>query len=118
MKKKVLVVDDASFIRKSLTLMLEKNGYEVVGEAGDGVEAIIKYKQVLPDIVTMDITMPRMTGIQALEGIIKIDPKATIIMVSALGQESFVREAVTIGAKGFIVKPFKEEQVIKALKNL
>ncbi len=116
--KKILIVDDATFMRTTLRLMLEKNGFEVVGEAGDGLEAITKYKELSPDIVTMDITMPNLTGTEALKEIRKIDPAATVIMISAMGQETMVREAVINGAKSFIVKPFKEEHVVKVLMKL
>ncbi len=116
--KKILIVDDATFMRTTLRLMLEKNGFEVVGEAGDGLEAITKYKELSPDIVTMDITMPNLTGTEALKEIRKVDPTATVIMISAMGQETMVREAVINGAKSFIIKPFKEEHVVKVLMNV
>ena len=115
--KKILVVDDAAFMRLSLKTMLGKNGFEVVGEANNGFKAIEMYKMLTPDIVTMDITMPDMDGIEALAEIIKFDPKANVIMLSAMGQEVKIREAVLIGAKGFIVKPFKEEYLLKALSK-
>lgn len=115
---RVLIVDDAVFMRQSLKLMLEKNGYKVVGEAENGKVAIRKYKELQPDLVTMDITMPEMNGIQAIKHIKNIDRNSKVIMITALGQESFVREAVVSGASGFIVKPFKEEQVIKAIKTI
>lgn len=113
--KKVLVVDDAAFMRLSLKTILERNGYEVIGEAVNGSDAIEKYKILRPEIVTMDITMPDMDGIQALAEVMKFDPKANVVMLSAMGQETRIREAITIGAKGFVVKPFKEESLIKAL---
>ena len=116
--RKVLIVDDAAFMRGSLKLMLEKNGYEVVGEAENGKVAVHRYNEMKPDLVTMDITMPEMDGIQAVKEIKRINPKSKIIMISALGQESYVKEAVISGAAGFIVKPFKEEQVIKALNKI
>lgn len=113
--KRVLVVDDAAFMRMSLRMTLEKNGYNVVGEAENGNMAFQKYRELSPDIVTMDITMPEADGIQAIKMIKTIDPNPTIIVISALGQESQVKEAIVAGAKGFIVKPFKEETVIKTL---
>lgn len=113
--KRVLVVDDAAFMRLTLKTMLERNGFEVIGEAANGKEAIEKFKILKPEIITMDITMPDMDGIQSLGEIIKFDPKANVIMLSAMGQEQRIREAITLGAKGFIVKPFKEENLIKAL---
>lgn len=116
--KKILIVDDAMFMRVALRTMLEKNGYEVVGEAEDGADAISKYSILKPDIVTMDITMPKMDGVEALSEIKKKDPNCKIVMISALGQETWVKKAIIIGAKGFIVKPFKEEHVIKTLSKL
>jgi two-component system chemotaxis response regulator CheY len=113
--KRVLVVDDAAFMRLSLKTILERNGFEVIGEAVNGRDAIEKYKILKPEIVTMDITMPDMDGIQALSEIIKIDSKANVVILSAMGQEPRIREAITLGAKGFIVKPFKEENLVKAL---
>lgn len=115
---KVLVVDDAAFMRMSLMMMLKNNGFEIVGEAENGKMAIEKYMQLKPDIVTMDITMPVMDGIQAIKEIMKYDKGAKIVVVSAMGQEPYVREAVVSGAKGFIVKPFKEEFVLKTLNGL
>lgn len=116
--KKVLVVDDAAFMRVSIKKMLSSNGYEIVGEAENGEIAIQKYQELSPDIVTMDITMPEMDGLTGLKKILEINPGANIVMISAMGQESMVREAVLTGAKGFIVKPFKEDVIIDALKNL
>lgn len=115
---RVLVVDDAAFIRVSLKMMLERNGYQVVGEAENGFTAIQKYQELKPDLVTMDITMPEMDGITALKTIRKLDGEARIVMISALGQEHHVKDAILSGAKGFIVKPFKEEQVIKGLSKV
>jgi len=115
---KVLIVDDAAFMRISIKNMLTKNGYEVVGEAENGAIGVEMYKELHPDIVTMDITMPEMSGLDALKEINKIDPQAKVVMVSAMGQEAMVREAIVSGAKGFIVKPFKEEGIIAALKKL
>lgn len=114
----VLIVDDAAFIRLSLKLILEKNGYKVVGEAEHGSEAIIKYHELKPDLVTMDVTMPEMDGITALKAIKKMDPKARIVMISAMGQEGIVKDAVLSGAIGFIIKPFNEEQVVRGLSKL
>jgi len=116
--KKVLIVDDAAFMRGSLRMMLERNGFEVIGEAENGNIAVQKYTELKPDLVTMDITMPEMDGIGALKQIKQLDPSSKIIMISALGQESYVREAIILGAKGFVVKPFKEDAVVKALNTL
>lgn len=115
--KTVLIVDDAAFMRLSIRKMLEKNGYEVVGEAENGMVAVEKYMELQPDIVTMDITMKEMNGLEALKAIMERDKNANIIMVSAMGQEAMVKEAVLSGAKGFIVKPFKEETLVKALEK-
>lgn len=115
---KVLIIDDAAFMRISIKNMLTKNGYEVAGEAENGVIGVEMYKTLNPDIVTMDITMPEMDGLTALKEIMKIDPKAKVVMVSAMGQEAMVRDAIVSGAKGFIVKPFKEDGIIAALKKL
>jgi len=116
--KRVLVVDDAAFMRVSIKNMLTRHGYEIVVEAENGKVAIIKYQELKPDIVTMDITMPEMDGLASLKEILAIDPSANVIMVSAMGQESMVREAVLAGAKGFIVKPFKEDTILAALQNV
>jgi two-component system chemotaxis response regulator CheY len=115
---KVLIVDDAAFMRISIKNMLSKNGYDVVGEAENGRVGVEKYKELSPDIVTMDITMPEMSGLDALKEIMKINPAAQVIMVSAMGQEAMVRDAIISGAKGFIVKPFKEDGIVQALKKL
>ncbi len=116
--KKVMIVDDAAFMRMSLRMTLEKNGYEVIGEAENGAVAFHKYMELKPDIVTMDITMPELDGVQATKMIKSADSDAKIVVVSALGQESYVRDAIMAGAKGFIVKPFKEETIIKTLSKL
>ena len=115
---KVLIVDDAAFMRISIKNMLTKNGYDVVGEAENGKVGVEKFKELSPDIVTMDITMPEMTGLEALKEIVKLDSGAKVVMVSAMGQEAMVRDAIMSGAKGFIVKPFKEEGIIAALQKL
>ncbi|QNU66138.1 response regulator [Ruminiclostridium herbifermentans] len=113
----ILIVDDAAFIRLQLRQMLERNGYNVVGEAANGKEAIVKIKELDPDIVTLDITMPEMDGLECMEEINKINNKPSVIMVSAMGQEVYVQKAIMSGAKGFIVKPYKEETVIKNLNK-
>ncbi len=115
--KKVLVVDDAAFMRLTIKNMLSKNGFEVVGEAENGVQAIQKCAELKPDIMTLDITMPEMSGIDALKEIVKVSPSTNVVMVSALGQEGMVKEAVMLGAKGFVVKPFKEEVIVGALSK-
>ena len=115
---RVLIIDDAEFMRRAIKLMLEKNGFHVVGEAENGIEGVIEYKKTRPDIVTMDITMPEMSGIEALKSIMEFDPKANVVMLSAMGQENLIKESVINGAKSFLVKPFKEEQVVKTLKQI
>lgn len=116
--KTVLVVDDAAFMRVTIKNMLEKNGFSVIGEAENGKVAVNKYHELKPDIVTMDITMPEMDGLEALKTIMQINPAARIVMMTAMGQQGMVKEAVMAGAKGFIVKPFKEETVVSALAKL
>lgn len=116
--KTVLVADDAQFMRLSLRQIIEKMGYKVIAEAASGPEAIAKYKFYRPDIVTMDITMPEMDGIEAVKELRKIDPQAKIVVISAMGHTAFVFEAIAAGASGFIVKPFKEADVIKNLIKL
>jgi len=116
--KKVLIVDDAAFMRMMIKMILEKNGFEVIGEAVNGSDGVQKYKELKPDIVTMDITMPEMTGIEALKCIIEFNPNAKIVMVSAVGQEPLIREAIIGGAKSFIVKPFKEDHVVQTLTKV
>lgn len=115
---KVLIVDDAAFMRLAIRRLLEPNGFEVVGEAENGEVAVKKYFECNPDIVTMDITMPDMTGIEALKAIRQRDAEAKIVMISAMGQEALVKESIIHGAKTFIVKPFKDEHVIQTLKQV
>ena len=118
---KVLIVDDALFMRRMLSDILKKEGFEVCGEAENGKEAIEKYQQLKPDLVTMDIVMPKMDeidGIAAVKEILKIDPQATIVMVSAMGQHSLVVEAIQAGAKDFVTKPFQPSRVIEAIKRV
>lgn len=112
---RILIVDDAMFIRHSLKQMLESHGHVVVGEADNGMKAVRKYKELRPDLVTMDITMPEMDGIKALKAIKQIDVNAKVIMISTMGQQNFVKEAILAGAKGFVLKPLKEEQLVKGL---
>ncbi len=115
---RVLIVDDAAFMRMTIRMILVNNGFEVVGEAPNGAVGVEKYKEHLPDLVTMDITMPEMGGLEALEAIRKFDSQAKIVMISAIGQEVMVKRAVVLGAKSFIVKPFKEEQVVQTLTKI
>ncbi|HBD95407.1 MAG: two-component system response regulator [Spirochaetes bacterium GWF1_31_7] len=117
MGARVLIVDDLAFIKLIIRDTLEKTGFEVAGEASNGIEAIEQYKRLKPDIVLMDITMPRMDGIQALQEIIKFDSSARIIMCSALGQQKLIIQSIQLGAKDFIVKPFKPERIVGAIKK-
>jgi two-component system chemotaxis response regulator CheY len=117
MANRILIVDDAAFMRMMIRDILTKNGFEVCGEANDGVQAIEKFKELRPDLITMDITMPEMDGIQALKEIKKIDPNAKVIMCSAMGQQAMVIDAIQAGAKDFIVKPFQADRVIEAIKK-
>ncbi|MBP3952026.1 response regulator [Bacillus suaedae] len=117
MSKKVLIVDDAAFMRMMIKDILSKNGFEVVGEANDGNQAIEKYKELSPDLVTMDITMPDKDGITALKEIKAMDSNAKIIMCSAMGQQAMVIDAIQAGAKDFIVKPFQADRVLEAINK-
>ena len=112
---RVLVVDDAAFMRKMVTDALTKGGHEVVGEAGNGAEAVTQFQELRPDATTLDITMPEKDGLAALREIIALDPSAKVIMCSALGQESKVLESIKLGAKDFVVKPFQAERVLEAV---
>ena len=115
---KVLIVDDAAFMRKLLKNILFSGGFDIVGEAENGKQAVELYKKLRPDIVTMDIIMPEMNGIEALKEIKKIDPNAKVIMCTAVGQEQMVKTAIKFGAKGYIVKPFQAPKVIEELKKV
>ncbi len=115
MSKNVLVVDDAAFMRMMIKDILNKNGYTVVGEAENGMTALEKYKELKPDLVTMDITMPEMDGISAVKQIRAFDSKARVIMCSAMGQQAMVIDAIQAGALDFIVKPFQPERVLEAV---
>ena len=118
MAKNILICDDAAFMRMMIKDILTKNGYNVAGEAENGMKAVEKFKEVNPDLVLMDITMPEMDGIQALKEIKKIDGGALVIMCSAMGQQAMVIESIQAGAKDFIVKPFQAERVIEAVKKV
>ena len=118
MSARILVVDDAAFMRMVLKKAIEDAGYTVVGEAENGLKAIEKYKELNPDIVTMDITMPEMDGISAVKAIREIDPSAKIVMCSAMGQQAMVIDAIQAGAKDFIVKPFQNDRVHDTLSKL
>ena len=115
---KILIVDDAAFMRMMTKDILTKNGYEVVAEAANGVEAVELYKSHQPDLVTMDITMPEMDGIEAVKQIKAVNPAAKVIMCSAMGQQSMVMDAIKAGANDFIVKPFQADRVLEAVKKI
>lgn len=118
MGKKILVVDDATFMRSVLTNIFRKNGYKEVFEAVNGKDGLLKYKEIKPDLVTLDITMPEMDGLEAAREIKKHDPNAKILMCSAMGQKDFVVDAIQAGAQDFIVKPFKEGAVMDKVRAL
>lgn len=115
---KVLVVDDAKFMRMTLTKILEKGNHEVVGQAENGIEAVEKYEALQPDLVTMDITMPEKNGLEALKEIQSVSENAKVVMCSAMGQQKMVVEAIENGAKDFIVKPFDESRVLDAIERV
>ena len=118
MSAKILIVDDAAFMRMMIKNILVKEGYEVVGEAENGAQAVEKYKELGPDLVTMDITMPEMDGITAVKEIMKINAAAKVVMCSAMGQQAMVIDAIQAGAKDFIVKPFQADRVIEAISKV
>jgi two-component system chemotaxis response regulator CheY len=118
MGPKVLIVDDALFMRNMLRDIFVKGGYSIVGEAANGVEAVEKFQEFKPDLVTMDIVMPLKSGIEALQEINLIDPNARVVMCSALGQDALVVEAVEAGARDFIVKPFQEQRVLDVVRRV
>ena len=118
MAKNILICDDAAFMRMMIKDILTKNGYNIAGEAENGIVAVEKYNEVKPDLVLMDITMPEMDGIQALKKIRANDPNAIVIMCSAMGQQAMVIESIQAGAKDFIVKPFQADRVLEAVKKV
>ena len=115
---KVMICDDAAFMRMMIKDILTKNGYEIAAEAENGQKAVEKYPEAKPDLVLMDITMPEMDGIQALKKIKEVDGGANVIMCSAMGQQAMVIEAIQNGAKDFIVKPFQADRVLEAVKKV
>jgi len=115
MAKRIMVVDDALFMRATIKRILEQGGYEIAGEAENGQEAVDKYPQFKPDVVLMDITMPVMDGISAAKAILQSDPGAIVLMCTALGQQNMVIEAIKAGVKDYIVKPFQPERVIEGV---
>ncbi len=118
MAKRILICDDAAFMRMMIKDILSKNGYEIAGEAENGAIAVDKYAETKPDLVMMDITMPELDGIGALKAIRSKDSGANIIMCSAMGQQAMVIESIQAGAKDFIVKPFQADRVLEAVKKV
>jgi two-component system chemotaxis response regulator CheY len=118
MAKKILLVDDAAFMRKVIKDTLSKNGYTELYEAVDGADAVAKFDEIKPDLVIMDITMPNMDGLEALKAIREKDSNANVVMCSAMGQETMVMDAVRSGAKDFIVKPFKPDRILKTVTSV
>ena len=116
--KRVLIADDASFMRQMIRDIIEPEGWEVVGEASDGVEVVDKFRKLHPDVVMMDIVMPKRSGIDAVKAIRADAPTARVVMCSALGQETLVTEAIHAGASDFIVKPFKPDAVLSTLRKV
>ena len=114
---RVLIIDDSIFVRKQISQILSSEGFEIAGQAGDGVEGIEKYKELSPgiDLVTLDITMPRMDGVTTLENILKFDPDAKVVMISALGKQDLVKQALITGAKNYIIKPLDRKKVLERL---
>ncbi len=114
----ILIADDLKFMKMVLRDIIEKAGFRVIGEAADGEEAVRLFEEKRPDVVVMDITMPKMDGITALKKIMEIDPNAKVIMCSALGQQRLIINAIQIGAKDFIVKPFQPERIVSSIKKV
>ena len=115
---RILIVDDTMFMRTLLKYILVSGGHDIVGEAADGAEALARYQELKPDLVTMDVVMPKMNGIEALKAIKAADPAAKVIMCTAVGQEQMVKLAVKSGARGYIVKPFQAPKVLEEVKNV
>lgn len=118
MEKSILICDDAAFMRMMIKDILSKNGYNIAGEAENGLIAVEKYAEISPDLVLMDITMPEMDGIQALKKIKEMDPNASVVMCSAMGQQAMVIESIQSGARDFIVKPFQPNRVLEAVSKV
>lgn len=117
MAKTVLIVDDIAFVRKTLAKILTDAQYQVVGEAADGNEAVNMYAKFRPDIVTMDVVMPQLSGIEATRKILRIDKNAKVVIISAMAQENLIMEAINVGVKDYILKPFMAEDILKTLER-
>ncbi len=115
---KILIVDDAAFMRMTIKKMLEAHNHIVIGEAENGIEAVKKFAELLPDVVLLDITMPEMNGVDALKRIKEMDKDAKVVICSAMGQQTMVAQAIQYGAKDFIVKPFQEDRLIAAVEKV
>ena len=118
MAKKILIVDDSAFIRMALRDILTTAGYEVAGEADGGEQAVVKFKELSPDLVTLDVVMVGEGGLEVLQEIIKLDRKAKVLMVTAVGKQSMVVDAIQAGAKGFLIKPFESNAVVAEVKRI
>lgn len=118
MAKRILIADDAAFMRMTIRDILTKTGYEVAGEAESGEEAVAKYEHLKPDLVTMDIVMLGEGGVSAVKNIIAKNPDAKVLMISAMGQQSLIVESIQAGAKGFIIKPFKPDAIVAEVKRI
>lgn len=116
--KKILVVDDAKVIRMIIRQILTRHGFEIAGEAGNGKEALEKYKELRPDAVTMDIVMPEVDGIQGLKEILAFDKQAKVVMISAIDQRDALMESIRHGAADYVVKPFEDDRMVTSLKNI
>ncbi len=115
---KVLIVDDSVFVIKQLSSILSENGHEIIGTAKNGEEALQKYKELHPDVVTLDITMPGMSGVDVLKQLLTEDPNAKVVMVTALGRDDIVKECLMAGAKAFVVKPLDPAKVIEVINKV
>jgi len=115
--RRVLIVDDVAFVRKTLSEILTEAHFQVIGEAADGAEAVEMYARLRPDVVTMDVVMPNMSGIEATKKIIKLDKSARVVIISAMGQESLVMEAINVGAKDYILKPFSSKDILSTVER-
>lgn len=117
MGKRVLIVDDSAYLRLMIKKVLTQAGYQVVGEASDGEQAIQLYKELRPDLVTMDVVMPKKNGLEALQEIFNIDPNACVVIITALGHEPLIKRAIRLGAKNFVIKPFKPNELVKSIES-